>query len=101
MQGNHLLCGQARCLIKCRCECRFSMLEDGKGAGKLTGMFGHPDLLRLTAGSVLDLAWGLSTIGSATNLLLPGPSPGFAEVKENFFLLDSINMSHGMTSNRY
>lgn len=33
-------------------------------------------------------------------LLLLGPNPGFAEVKENLFLLDSINMSHGTTNNR-
>jgi len=73
MQGNRLLREQTRCLVKCRCECRFSMLEDRKGAGKLAGKSGHPDLLGLAAGSVLHLSWGLSTIGSATSATPSAP----------------------------
>lgn len=67
--------------------------EDGERAGKLPGTFGHPSLVPL-------LSWGLPTKEPTTSVS-PSALRNFVEVKEDLFLLESLNMSQGMTPNKY
>lgn len=69
------------------------MFEDGKRAGKLPGMFGHPNLVPL-------LSWGLPTKEPAIRMSLSAPR-NFVEIKEVLFLLESLNLIHGMAPNKY
>lgn len=72
---------------------RIYLLEDGKRAGKLPGMFGHLNLVPL-------LSWGLPTKEPATRVS-PSAPRNFVEVKEDLFLLEPLIMIHGMTPNKY
>lgn len=56
-------------------------------------MFGHPNLVPL-------LSWGLPIKEPAIRMSLSAPR-NFVEIKEVLFLLESLNLIHGMAPNKY